>query len=529
MRPRTWHPRIANVDRRLGRRAAAATLVIALALRGTPALAQVAERTALSAEEQTARSFDSIRDDPSLLVLFLRQMPKGGDLHSHLSGAVYAESYVRWAAEDSLCVDGQALALVPPPCDAAAGRPPAGQALQSPALYGQLIDAWSMRQWNAARRNGHDQFFDTFGKFGLASARRTGEMLAEVSVRAAAGRVSYLELMFTPDGGGAAGLGRQVGWDAELGRLRDKLLAAGLRDTLAGARRVLDRAEARQREVLRCGSPQADPGCTVTVRYLYQVGRARPPQQVFAQILAGFEMAGADPRVVGFNLVQPEDNYVAMRDFSLQMGMIDFLHGLYPDVRITLHAGELAPGLVPPDGLRFHIRESVERGHASRIGHGVDVIFEDDPIGLLRSMAERNVLVEICLTSNDVILGVKGKRHPLALYLRYGVPVALATDDEGVSRSEMTMEYLKAVEEQGLGYITLKTMARNSLEHAFAEGESLWHDARAFVAVAQCSEAGGGMTGQRCRDFIARNTKARLQWELERAFQEFEEKQAAIR
>ena len=49
-------------------------------------------------------------------------------------------------------------------------------------------------------------------------------------------------------------------------------------------------------------------------------------------------------------------------------------------------------------------------------------------------MAERNVLVEIALTSNDMILGVSGDDHPLPTYLKYGVPVALATDDEGVSR-----------------------------------------------------------------------------------------------
>ena len=41
-------------------------------------------------EEQTARYFDSVRHDPVRLLSFLQQMPKGGDLHNHLSGAVYA-------------------------------------------------------------------------------------------------------------------------------------------------------------------------------------------------------------------------------------------------------------------------------------------------------------------------------------------------------------------------------------------------------------------------------------------------------
>ena len=86
-----------------------------------------------------------------------------------------------------------------------------------------------------------------------------------------------------------------------------------------------------------------------------------------------------------------------------------------------------------------------------------------EPYELLQEMARRNVLVEICLSSNDLILGISGAQHPLATYLQYGVPVALATDDEGVSRSEISREFLKAAQEQGLGYVQLKTMARNSL------------------------------------------------------------------
>lgn len=491
-----------------------------------PAQVQARSASPLPAEERTARYLESVRDQHPRLAAFLRAMPKGGDLHSHLVGAVYAESFVRWAAEDGLCVSLASLSLTPPPCDAAGGRPPASEALRNTTLYGQLIDAMSMRNWHPARLNGHDQFFATFGKFYPAAVGRTGDMLAEVAARAAHGRVSYLELMHTPDGGAVAGLGRQVGWTADLGVMRQRLLQAGLRDTLAAAARSLDEAERRQRQLLGCDRGAA-PGCEVVVRYLYQVSRGRAPEQVFAQILAGFEMASRYPKVVGFNLVQPEDNYLPMRDYSLHMEMIDFLHRLYPEVRVTLHAGELAPGLVPPEGLRFHIRQAIRQGHASRIGHGVDVMHEDDPYGLLREMAERGVMVEIALTSNDVILGVSGARHPLRTYLEFGVPVALATDDEGVARSEMTTEFLRAVEEQGVSYPTLKAMVRNSLHYAFVEGASLWSDPRAFVPVAACGAAGGGLASRACRDFVEGSTKARLQWQLERDLAEFEARHAA--
>jgi len=173
--------------------------------------------------------------------------------------------------------------------------------------------------------------------------------------------------------------------------------------------------------------------------------------------------------VVGLNLVMPEDWLVPMRDFSLHMRMIDHLKKSYPRVHVSLHAGELWQGLVPPEGLRFHIRESIEVGHAERIGHGVAVMHERDPLGLMREMARRKILVEICLTSGDVILGVRGKDHPLSTYIAHGVPVALATDDEGVSRSDIMQEYMRAVLDQGLGYRQLKHMARAGLEHAFAD------------------------------------------------------------
>jgi adenosine deaminase len=231
----------------------------------------------------------------------------------------------------------------------------------------------------------------------------------------------------------------------------------------------------------------------VTVRYISQVARARPPEQVFAEMLAGFELATAEPRVAGLNLVQPEDDPIAVRDFSLQLSMLDFLHGLYPAVRIALHAGEIVEGLVPPEVLRFHIRDSIRQGHALRIGHGVDVMQEADPVALLREMAARKVLVEIALTSNDLILDVRGRRHPLGLYLQYGVPVALVTDDLGVARSSHTREWVKAVQEQGLDYRTISRMVRDSLEYAFLDAA----------------------------------TKARLKQSLDSDFRQFEQRQAA--
>ena len=424
---------------------------------------------ALGNEARVARYLESIRDQPPLLRAFLGAMPKGADLHSHLTGAVYAESLLQWAAEDGRCVDTKSLAASAAPCDEAAGRPPAAVAMADQSLHSRVIDAWSMRHWRREDESGHDRFFGTFRLAFAGAQGRIGDMVAEVAHRAADGHVSYLELMLTPEGGAAMKLAAEVGWDDDLERLRRKLVDAGLERVVATAREQLDVAQKRKDELLACGTAHADPGCGVEVRFLYQVLRGLPREQVFAQILAGFEAASRDPRFVGLNLVMPEDWLVPMRDFSLHMRMIDHLKKSYPRVHISLHAGELWQGLVPPEGLRFHVRESVEVGHAERIGHGVAVMYERDPLELLRDMARRKILVEICLTSGDVILGVRGRDHPLSAYIAHGVPVALATDDQGVSRSDITQEYMRAVLDQGLGYVRLKRMARAGLEHAFAD------------------------------------------------------------
>lgn len=442
-------------------------------LRVVAAAAALALGAAAGAQESgdeatTAMYLENIRWDTPALVAFLREMPKGGDLHSHMSGAVYAESFLRWAAEDGACVSRSELRILAGPCRDGRDTLTAATAVADAALYSALIDAMSMRNWNAARINGHDQFFATFGRT-YSILRRTGDMLAEAASRAAAGNVAYLELMFTPDGSAARSLGDSVGWLGDFSRMRDALLARGIDRVVAAARSRITGVEARRDTVLGCGTPVADPGCAVTVRWLYQVLRAMPPEQVFAQILTGFMLAREDPRVVGFNLVQPEDDLVAMRDYSLHMRMIGALRSHYPDVRVSLHAGELASGLVPPEGLRFHIREAVEVAGASRIGHGVAVMHEDRAHELLAEMARRGVLVEINLTSNAVILGIEGRDHPLRAYLAAGVPVALSTDDEGVARSEITMEFVRGAQQQLLGYRDLKAMARASLVHSFAE------------------------------------------------------------
>lgn len=495
----------------------------ALCITGVVSLAFAATVTAPAVNTTMEQRFAAARKNPLELYAFLLKMPKGGDLHVHAGGAVYAETYLRIAAQDRLCLDLRRHAIIAPPggsTNAFCGEHgvEASVAQSDSALASAMIDSLSMRNFAPGSESGHDHFFAAFSKFGPYKPQHRGELLAEVVQRAADQNESYLELM-TLNGAPANAIGSQVGFFEDFGAVREKLLTAGLENVVNAMRGNLDQLERGRRTALACEMEPNSPACRLTVRYVYQVFRESPKEQVFAQILAGFMLASEDPRVVGINFVQPEDGVTSMRDYRVHMRMVDYAHGLYPKVHITLHAGELAPGLVPPDGLRFHIRDAVVMGHAERIGHGVDIMYEDFPERLLRRMAQSRIMVEINLTSNDLILGVRGKDHPFPAYRKFGVPVALSTDDEGVSRSHLTQEFVRAVQTYDLSYSDLREMVRNSLEYSFLPGKSYWRDGTYRIAVAACS---AGEKPSECQDYLKSSEKARMQLDLEHRFRDFE-------
>jgi adenosine deaminase len=488
-----------------------------------------------SLEQRAEANLKAARENPLQLRHLLLGMPKGGDLHNHLSGAVYAESWIRAGAEDHLCVDVAKLAFVKPQAASSGGgeqpacgdgKVPAAGAFKDQELYDALVDAFSMRGFVPSPGvTGHDHFFDTFSRFGGTDQRHLGEWIDEVATRAAAQNEQYLELMHTPDFSHTAAISKEIGWREDFGSLRDALLARGLRDDLAVAKAGLDQAEESRAKREHCGQADAAAACSVQVRYLCQVLRGFPKEQVFAQTLLCFETASADSRFVGINLVMPEDGFTAMNDYALHMRMVGFLRGLYPKIHVSLHAGEIAPGLVPYEGLCCHVHLAVEEAHAERIGHGVDIMYENSPHALMKEMAAKHVMVEISLTSNDLILGVSGKEHPFPLYRMFGVPVTLSTDDEGVSRIDLTYEYVRAVLTYDLHYADLKRMVRTSLEHSFLPGTSLWNERDAFArANAACSQdsLGTEKPSAGCAAFLKSSERAQQQWELEKRFRAFE-------
>lgn len=492
-----------------------ATLLLASAV--TPLSAGALPDAALDALFARAAQSDA------MLRLLLQSFPKGADLHRHAEGALYAEDMLAWGAEKDGCLLGEPGTHSMGPCTDEQQR----RLKDIPAdadVYTEAIDAMSMGRHGHVpqpRVSGHEQFFATFSRFGFAVRGDRARIIAANRETAALDNILYLELMAGPR------VERDVRqlipdepWNEADMEGRFKRLQPFLKAAVPAARKATDEDDRLVDEFNGCKGAKSPPACQVTLRYLTGMSRLSPPEQVFTSMALGFALVQADPRYVGINIFSPEDGHVSLRDYSLHMRMFAFFKEKYPEVQLSLHAGELSLGLVPPRDLTFHIREAVEIAGARRIGHGVDIAFEHDAAGLLKQMAEKRIAVEINLTSNDVILGVTGPGHPLPLYLAAGVPVVLSSDDPGVARADLTYEYIRAVKEHGLSYTTLRQISRNSITYSFLPGESIWEEDG--TTRRKACDGPLDSPGKACSKLLESSAKAREQWRLEQALARYE-------
>ena len=460
--------------------------VMAALVFGAPARAQGAPSKA--DEQATRQYYDSLIAGPSpnlaALTLLMTVMPKGGDLHHHYAGAIYVETYLDWVKQKAYCIyraDDSELKVAKFRIEMKpGGLNAASRALcldvdqvRAPfheAFYRELLSRWSDKDYrnHSQLQVAPDQhFFDTFGYFGAFSDLDYNQGLRDLKVRAIAENVQYIETMLqsapAPDNSALSKTVNELPAGADQSRVDAAL--APLYEFLIGdaatAKGVADYLDSIDGAAV--GIDDGD----FKMRFQAYVVRSERPAKVFAGLYSAFAAVNARRRVVAVNIVGPENGIVAMRDYSLHMRMFAFLKRKHPDVRLALHAGELTLGMVPPEGLQSHIREAVEIAGAERIGHGVDIVYERDAVGLLRIMRERRVAVEINLSSNAFILGVKDEAHPVQVYRQQGVPFVISTDDAGVSRNNLSGEYMLYVSRYKPSYDALKETVFNSIRYSF--------------------------------------------------------------
>jgi adenosine deaminase len=471
--------------------------------------------------------FLSIKNKPDELYQFFKKMPKGGELHYHLAGGASPEAMLSVAHQKNYCMDKLSYTIH------VSKRVPTrthchgvllNKLRKNSALYNDTLQAWSLKNFTPTNESNHDHFFASFFKFFPIVSDYGPELLADVMKHAAKQHELYMEVMILPDDALSSRFGALIKHTTGL-KQKEKILSAlpqmheNIQHTIIESNLLLTKT----RQQLHCDSDSKDPACALTVKFLYIILREQPLDNFFAQAFNGFAAASKSNELIGINLVQAEDGPISLHDYRRQMNIINFLHHAYPTVHISLHAGELAPGKlglnkVKPIDLQYHIFDAIHTGHAERIGHGTDIDYEKYAEDTLNHMAQESIPVEINLTSNQKLLNIERQKNPITHYLKHNVPVILSTDDEGILRTDLTREYVKAVTEQGLDYDKIKTINRNTLTYSFLPGKSLWKDPNKGRLVDACSE----LHSPQCQAFIAHNEKAKLQWELETQLGDFE-------
>lgn len=463
--------------------------------------------------------FNQIKNDPNALYAFFKKMPKGGELHYHLAGGPYPETMLALAATGDYCLDTSSYTITKnqTECKGIESK----EINNQPALYSEVVKDWSMKNFIPGNESGHDHFFNSFMKYMPIVFDFRPQLLVDVIQRAAEQNELYLEIMAIPDNANSAGFGSLLGNKQTFDQKRKTLLEnkefqANIENTIIESNTIL----ATTHKELECTKQPESKACRLNVKFLYYVLREQPIDNVFAQALNAFEVVSRSKgSFVGVNLVQPEDGIIALRDYRKHMKIFEYLHHQYPTVAITLHAGELAPEAVEPEELGYHIHDAIFTGKAQRIGHGVDIGYETHSKQILDHMAKQGIPVEINLISNEKILNISGKQHPLNYYLKHQVPVVLSTDDEGVLRTDLTRQYVEAVLGHSLDYPTIKQINRNALTYSFLPGKSIWASPQKGELVSECKDPNSNS----CLALIKNSEKATMQWMLEKELVKFEQ------
>jgi adenosine deaminase CECR1 len=389
---------------------------------------------------------------PAQMYRFLYALPKGGDLHNHLPGAVRSEWF--W--------------------DAAVAEEPRGYVyytrvrIENCAPYGH--DEFGPDKALLLFKNIQASTYQTLGACGKSEFKR----LQDLDAREKDAWLNSMRLDQSYEG-------RNEFFDAIWDRINDLLRnphliadillrnmqAFGLEGVVYletqqgvqgavkpdGSTYSVEEAVAIDRQLL--GSPQAK-ATGVEVRFQNALLRFTPDAEQRLRDLFAITDRYRD-LYVGVNMAGREDNE---KGYPLRfLPVLRELRHQYPDINLSIHAGE-------SDEPNFHVRDTLLLG-AQRIGHGVNLI--TDPETMLR-MRYGPYLVEINLISNLLLDYVKDySQHPFPEYLRVGIPVALSTDDRGMWDSNMTDEFFVAVREFNLSWEEIVKLGRNSLQYSFLD------------------------------------------------------------
>ena len=440
-------------------------------------------------EKLISEKFEKIKNNTPKLTVFLKEFPKGGDLHNHSLGASFSE----FVYEDAIIKNNwydlrKNIFLNDYEYNISDKNEKIISIEKFKNFYTEnMFNNFSMRGWNK-KSDGAKHFFNTFLSV-LSSKREENDMILEIAKRNKIQNIKYLELI-------SEAIPEEVKNNYinviknlnnfDLNKMNDYCKLLDKLDNEENYLKVKIFLDKRENYL------QNNNIDDITIKYIPFLARVSSPiYKFFAEAYCFMLYCIKEKRIAGINIVEPEDAISSRENFEKHLEIIRFIYKYLSEkylssskkINLTLHAGELNILRSPLEDMNDRICSTIfltrnkneqKFPFTKRIGHGVSIPWEENCRELLNFMNINKIAVEICLSSNDIILGIKGENHPFSLYKKYNVPLVICTDDEAVSRSNLTLEFVKAVKSFNLNYSELKTLVRNSLEFSFLNGESLF-------------------------------------------------------
>lgn len=198
----------------------------------------------------------------------------------------------------------------------------------------------------------------------------------------------------------------------------------------------------------------------VDVKLIVSICRDRVPDEMGPFWPSSIEVARtavdyADRGVVGLDLSGIEPG------FPPEMFQEPFRIARQAGLGITVHAGEAAG----PE----NVRSAIEQLGATRVGHGVRVIQDEQ---ILQLVKKRGITLELCPTSNVLTRAISSlQEHPIRKFYKEGIPVTVNTDDPTLCGVSLTEEYIELVDNFGFAVEDIGRLIDNARRAAFAKSE----------------------------------------------------------
>lgn len=384
--------------------------------------------------EKANAKFEELKQYPPLLKGCIKDLPKGAELHIHLLGSIYSDTILKMAIEGGLYFNPTTNLFEKPPYYpfSKGFSVPAKELLTNPTYRNGFFDAMTMRNCYKSDKNPHTHFMcRSYGVIESVIANlnpdKIVDLVAVVRENAIRQKIRWTELM--------------VGLSAI------KLLSKTFSDFFK----------------------HED-----TIGYVIEIDRNQPLDSFKAQVQESVQLIKSSKgKILSYNIVGSEDHLNSQWNFDAQMQIIDEEYKKYPTNNL-LHAGELTAQYSSPKYMENRLLDTIEKGHARRIGHGVCLGESKCVKTVLKLMRKNNIAVEVCLSSNDKILGLTGKDHPVHTYVKEKVKVVIGSDDPGVNQEDLNDQFYRLATEHNFSLDRLIEFTRNGLECSLLTGDSIF-------------------------------------------------------